>query len=318
MTLALQLITYKSARFLPALLTALKNQTIQGWTLYVRDHSESSEEQARIHELLRASDVPHVFEAGLNTGFAGGHNALFEQHQADAVALVNPDLVPDPGYYQTLLTWLETHPDAGSCQGVLLRERDGVRDGTVDSLGLDRRGIGDIRDAGAGTQHIGTAEPRRVFGVSGAGPVYRRTSLEKAAPTHGAFLDSRFFLYKEDVELAFRLHRAGEEAWLVPQAMAGHGRAVGSHGFVARVRDEFKRSSIVRVSSAVNQWKIYMLHGTLEGDVRSHTRTFVAELGRIALLALSPHLLWRALREILRDRASLHASRKIYHQRFIL
>lgn len=320
MTLALQLVTFNSSSHLSKLLPALRAQTLQGWTLYVRDHSGKAEEAARVEAALHDSGVPFWFEAGENSGFANGHNRLYQQHAAEAVALVNPDLVPEPDYYGRLVEHLATHAGVGSVQGLLLRGDSGdPASAKVDSLGLEVRGIGDVRDGGAGKaarSYLGNTEPFKVFGVAGAGPVYRRSALEWAKPTHGCPLDERFFLYKEDVELAIRLHRAGYEAHLLPSARSWHGRAVGRTSFRDRVRSEFTRPAVIRVASYVDQWKIYVMHASPRTAWSRLPATIVAEVLRTVALLLSPKLFLRAWSEFFRDLRSLIRSRQNYAQRF--
>jgi GT2 family glycosyltransferase len=320
MTLALQLVTFNSSPYLSKLLPALRAQTLQGWTLYVRDHSGKAEEVARIEAALRESGVPFQFEAGENIGFANGHNRLYQQHAAEAVALVNPDLIPEPDYYEQLVGFLADHAGAGSVQGLLLRGQSGdPAVAMIDSLGLELRGLGDIRDGGAGTPahaYLGSLEPLKIFGVAGAAPVYRRSALEWAKPTHGCPLDERFFLYKEDVELAIRLHRAGYEAFLLPSARSWHGRAVGRTSFRDRVRSEFKRPAVIRVASYVDQWKIYVMHASPRTAWSRLPATVVAEVFRTVALLLSPKLFVRAWSEFFRDFRSLRRSRQDYAKRF--
>lgn len=323
MTLALQLVTYFSAEHLPRLFASLAAQTRRDWTLYVRDQSQNEQEAARIVELLNASDIPYLFEVGENVGFGAGHNRLFEKHQAEAVALVNPDVVFEPTYYERVLQMLEKDEVYGSLQGILLHAGEQGR--VIDSLGLKVLGFGDVRDLGTGellslwNRRFALNEVLAIFGVSGAAPVYRRMALEKAASTHGPFFDDRFFLYKEDVELAIRLHRAGLKAGMVVSARAEHVRTLSRRSLWTRIRQEFKRSLIIRTANYTNQWRIYFMHMQFASSWSAWIFTLAAEAGRTAgMLILTPHIFFRALREIFCDRASLLTSRRLYQRRFPL
>jgi len=311
MKLAWQLVTFHSSPHLVKLLPALADQTLRDRVLFVRDHSGDAAEQARVQELLQASGLVYQFEIGENVGFARGHNALFSQHDAEYVALVNPDLMPEPTYYEALVARLEADSSLGAVQGVLLRGTPDDPRG-IDSLGLEVRGLGDVRDAGAGSPietWLNRRDPVSVYGVSGAASVFRRASLMRAS-LDGSLMDARFFLYKEDVELALRLHRSGARAELVPAARSWHVRSVGRRGLIARFQDEFRRSPVVRVSSYANQWKIYFLHASCPPHWSSLGKTVFAELLRTFALLLSPKLFVRAWREILRDAPDLLKSRR--------
>ena len=61
------------------------------------------------------------------------------------------------------------------------------------------------------------------MGVAGALPCYRREALEQA----GLF-DERFFSYKEDVDMAFRLRHAGWASYHIGGARSCHERGLGA------------------------------------------------------------------------------------------
>ena len=320
MALALQLVTYFSSEHLPRLFASLKAQTYSDWELYVRDQSENAAEVNRVQQLLDVSDIPFVFEAGANIGFASGHNALYSQHTADFVGLVNPDIVFEPTYYQEIVRSFSVS-DWDALQGVLFTFGTDKR--VIDSLGLRVLGFGDVRDLGAGNSvvdwhdrlHAQNVLP--VFGVAGAAGVYRRTALEKARSTHGAFLDSRFFLYKEDVELAIRLYRSDAKSGIVVAARAEHVRSLQRRSIWMRLHHEFTRSRVVKTSNFANQWKMYLMHGEGDSSLKAWAYSMFAEVGRtIGIVMTSPRSYFRAIREVVRDRVSLLVSRREYHQRF--
>ena len=82
------------------------------------------------------------------------------------------------------------------------------------------------------------AEPYRVFAAPGAAPVFRRDVFDAL----GGY-EERFFLYYEDVDLAFRAVLAGYHALLVPSARVMHrlGATTRSH---ARARFYVARNSV--------------------------------------------------------------------------
>ena len=97
------------------------------------------------------------------------------------------------------------------------------------SMGQGVRSLGHARDDREGTIEV--------FGVSGALPIYRRKAIEQVMyngqtrPTFaigkssvGQMFDEDFFMYKEDVDLAFRLRAAGWKAYVATEARAWHDR----------------------------------------------------------------------------------------------
>lgn len=113
-------------------------------------------------------------------------------------------------------------------QGKLYRElpTEG-KYGIIDSCGLQMKPWGQIVDIGQNQPDKGNFEAQaEVWGVTGACALYRLEALKQVADKHGIF-DERFGSYKEDVDLAWRLRRAGWKAVFTPRAMAWHGRGVG-------------------------------------------------------------------------------------------
>jgi GT2 family glycosyltransferase len=123
-----------------------------------------------------------------------------------------------------LVSGLEDHPECGSAVGKTLLPADGGQR-RLDSAGLfiDRsrhqylRGHGEI-DAGQYNQ------PGEVFGADGAVPLFRRRALEDVS-VFGQVYDEAYFVYHEDVDLAWRIRLLGWKSWYDPLAIAEHDRS---------------------------------------------------------------------------------------------
>ena len=248
---AIQVILYNSADKIDALNASLEAQTFKDVEILYRDNSKEE-----------------------NIGFAGGHAALYEKHQAPFVMLLNDDAKLAPDYVERVMSVMESHAEIGSITGLVYRE-DGK---TVDTTGLEYHCLGKIVDR----QTIPSAG--EVFGVSGAVGLYRRSAIEKA----GGLFDPTWFMYKEDADLALRLRRAGYRAWFEPKAIAWHARGLKTegHGVLTRVKNECKRPWVLRKHSYLNQWKIYRrFWSTIEW--RDRMCTVRAEILRTGLFVLA-------------------------------
>jgi GT2 family glycosyltransferase len=80
-------------------------------------------------------------------------------------------------------------------------------------------------------------ELREVDWVSGAAMLLRRKALEEIG-----LLDERFFMYCEDVDICYRLNRAGWKVYYVPEARVTHHIGVSSDRKPLRVLWEHHRS----------------------------------------------------------------------------
>lgn len=214
MKLAVQILLYKSSNHLKELMDSLVVQTFRDFELFVLDNSTDAAEAERCLEVVEASGLPHTFLAGeKNLGFAGGHDKLFLMHRAPFVLLVNDDTKLDPRYIEHVMKRIESDDRIAAVGGLLYR-MDGK---DVDTSGLIYKSLANVVDR---REEVKTAE--RVFGISGAIALYRRSAVEKA----GGLFEPDWFMYKEDVDLALRLKERGFEAWYEPAAIAWHKRGI--------------------------------------------------------------------------------------------
>jgi GT2 family glycosyltransferase len=199
-------------------------------------------------------------EMGGNAGFAAAINAGIRASSAAWVLIGNDDLFVTPHYLATLVAFLEARPQAAAAQGKLVRPSTGGVP-TIDSAGVRGRRSRGFFDAGEGMPDAGQYdEVTEVFGCTGAAMVCRRAALDDVA-LDGEVLDEQFFMYKEDVDLAWRLRHRGWECWYVPAAVATHARTSHSHGgrgYLPAAGAYFaghrKKASHVRVHSLKNPW----------------------------------------------------------------
>ncbi|MGI8803849.1 MAG: glycosyltransferase family 2 protein [Solirubrobacteraceae bacterium] len=168
-----------------------------------------------------------------NRGFPAGVNAGIEATSGDWLLLLNNDATLDPGAVDELLAAAIDRPRVGA----LAAQLRFVADGNINSAGfaVDRLGVGFER-------HIGRAPedseqvPTPVFGASAGAAMLRRAMLEDV----GGF-DSSFFLYLEDVDLAWRARMRGWECLYVPASVAHH-----HHSSTSVHRSPFKHFHVGR------------------------------------------------------------------------
>jgi GT2 family glycosyltransferase len=140
--------------------------------------------------------------------------------EVDAVAVLNDDLVLEPGGLTELAAELDRRPNAAAAQGVVVEL---ARPERVDGCGIGWNRDWQAVQIGQGeTPPPRNAAPFEIFGVSATAALYRTTALRAVAGAAAPFFDPRLGSYYEDVELAVRLRDAGFESWCVPRARARH------------------------------------------------------------------------------------------------
>jgi GT2 family glycosyltransferase len=262
-------------------------------------------------------------DPGHGAGFCRAVNAGYAVVGGDFVLLMNDDVLVTPTYLSTLVELFARRPRAGLATGKLLRYdfRTGRPTGAIDSAGLASRRNRRFYDRGAGEPDRGQFEEEaEVFGVSGAALVGRRSALAEAE-LDGRLLDEDLFMYKEDVDLSWRLRLLGWEAWYVPEAVAHHGRTsrAPTARYVADLRGfhraERAKPQYVRFHSLKNQWLVLVANEDAANFVRDAPFIVARELAVLGYnLVLAPRTLL-ALRDFVRALPRALVKRRIVRSR---
>ena len=184
---------------------------------------------------LQTQDV-RVITLGENYGFAEGYNRAIAQVDSEYVVLLNSDVEVTPHWLDTMLEYMDAHPDVMAAQPKVLSwiskqeyeagkraaicfEHAGAAGGMMDILGYpycrgrlmthveeDRGQYDDVKP---------------IFWATGA-CLLTRTRVYKEL----GGLDARFFAHQEEIDLCWRMHNyaSGEEPTIVaiPQAVVYH------------------------------------------------------------------------------------------------
>ncbi len=155
-----------------------------------------------------------VIETRNNLGFAAGNNIAIRRTSSEFVLLLNSDAIVHPGAVHGLLDTISTGDRVGSAAATMVfRSNPNV----VASAGIDVFSNGLALDRDLGRPLDTVQDGVSIFGVSAGAAIYRRAALEDV----GLFPES-FFMYLEDVDLAWRLRLRGWESRLSSGAVVEH------------------------------------------------------------------------------------------------
>jgi GT2 family glycosyltransferase len=204
---------------------ASKGVAIAVWLM---DDDPSSELEGEITQRWPPQGWPSVTytRASRNLGFAATCNAGIRLGSAPYVMTLNQDARVEPDYIARLVDLMQAQPRVASAGGVLLLQRQPWLDPEeiIDTAGIEfRRGRRPV-DIGQGDTNRGQYDGvREVFGVCAAAALYRREAIERLADETGIFSE-RFFMHKEDTDLAWRLRRFGHASIVDGRARGFHAR----------------------------------------------------------------------------------------------
>ena len=178
--------------------------------IFVADNGSTD---SSTHLLHREFPEVNVIELGGNYGFCGGYNRALKQITADYFVLLNSDVEVSQGWLTPLKTLLDGNPAIASVQPKILSYRykklfeyAGAGGGFLDSLGYPfcRGRVFDYVEEDTGQYN----DTRPVFWSSGACMMVRSEKFHE----HGGF-DEDLFAHMEEIDLCWKLNRAGSEIY---------------------------------------------------------------------------------------------------------
>ncbi len=160
-----------------------------------------------------------------NYGFAEGYNRSIELTKYPYTVLLNDDVRTPEGWLEPLVDYLDSNPQVGAVQPKLLKDRDdnrqvfeyaGAAGGFIDKHGFPfcRGRIFDSVEDDRG-QYDG--EPVSIFWATGACLVVRSDLYMQVGG-----LDKYFFAHMEEIDLCWRIHRAGYDIRVIPSSRVYH------------------------------------------------------------------------------------------------
>ncbi|NLF00804.1 MAG: glycosyltransferase family 2 protein [Anaerolineales bacterium] len=206
------IVNWNGRAYLEPCLSAVFRQDFQDFAVIVVDNGSTDGSC----EFIRVT-FPQVrlIENHENLGFAAANNQAIQASQSALIATLNTDTVVAPGWLGALVQAMERDPRVGMCASKMLLAS---ATGTIDAAGIavDRAGIAsNVRHGEPDSPEANV--PSAVFGACAGAALYRRAMLDEI----GLF-DPDFFMYMEDVDLAWRAQWADWRAVYVPEAVVVH------------------------------------------------------------------------------------------------
>ncbi|MBN1184757.1 MAG: glycosyltransferase [Bacteroidales bacterium] len=163
-----------------------------------------------------------------NQGFSKANNQAIKQATGKYVLLLNPDTVVEEDTFIKCIQFMETHPDAGSIGVKMIDGKGNFLPESKRSLPTPFVAFSKIfglsklfpKSKVFGRYHLGFLdkdETHKVDVLSGAFMFIRREALDKSG-----LLDEDFFMYGEDIDLSYRIIKAGYSNYYFPKTTIIH------------------------------------------------------------------------------------------------
>lgn len=169
-----------------------------------------------------------LIENKKNTGFSFANNQAIKESHAKYVLLLNPDTLVEEDTFEKIIKFMNEHQDAGGL-GVLMVDGKGI------FLPESKRGLPTpmvafykIFGLSAlfpkskifGRYHLGYLDKNKTHEIeilSGAFMLIRKKVLDEIG-----LLDETFFMYGEDIDLSYRITKAGYKNYYFPETKIIH------------------------------------------------------------------------------------------------
>ncbi|MBW4028360.1 glycosyltransferase family 2 protein [Acidipila rosea] len=247
-------VTHNSSKFLGRCIGGIDSQTLPPDAVVIVD--SGSTDPGYLRALSHRPNYSLLLRK--NIGFCAANNLGWRECQTlDYILLLNPDAFLPPDFLANALDFMDrsANLDVGAISGVLLGydiDKDQPT-GLIDSTGIDQRWYGRLHDRDQRSPVANLARyhlPEPANALCGALMLCRNKALREVC-TSGELFDPTFFMYKEDIDLSWRLKASGWKILFHPDLWAYHCRGwKGRHNV----------SKAARVMSSRNELRLFKKH----------------------------------------------------------
>ena len=201
-------------QFLPSVIQHSKNATV-----IVADNASTDQSLKILQENF---STVQVIKLDRNYGFCGGYNRALRQVDAQYYVLLNSDVEVSAGWLDPLVTLLDSNPSIAAVQPKILAhhqkdhfEYAGAGGGFIDSFGYPfcRGRLFNDTEKDTGQYN----DTREVFWATGACMMVRSKVYQELGG-----LDEDFFAHMEEIDLCWKIQRAGLQVFYCGDSQVYH------------------------------------------------------------------------------------------------
>ncbi|MEQ1798855.1 MAG: glycosyltransferase family 2 protein [Lacibacter sp.] len=218
-SVAVVILNWNGQKFLQQFLPSVIASTYINKRIIIADNRSTDDSVAFLQQQFPTVEI---LTSSKNYGFAGGYNFFLQQIKADYYVLLNSDVEVEAGWIEPIIELMEANSKIAACQPKILSyqnkemfEYAGSSGGWIDALGypFSRGRVFDVLEKDHGQYN----DNAPIFWASGA------AMFVKAELYHelGGF-EEFFFAHQEEIDLCWRMQRAGYLIYVCPQSVVYH------------------------------------------------------------------------------------------------
>lgn len=218
--IAVAILNYNGEQILKTYLHTVFEHLPKNTQLYVIDNGSS--DQSMLYVAQKFPEIKRIL-LGQNNGFAGGYNKGINQiTDVDYILLLNSDVRVSGEWIEPLVQRMQSNPLIMACQPKILSDQNpnyfeyaGAAGGMIDLLGysFSRGRMMHQIEADQGQYN----DARQIFWASGAAIMVNAKMFKSI----GGF-DQDYFAHQEEIDLCWRIQRAGGQVWYEPNSKVYH------------------------------------------------------------------------------------------------
>ena len=218
-SVAVVILNWNGEKFLEKFLPYVIASTYENMEIIVADNAS---DDGSIVFLKENYPEIKILESGTNEGFAKGYNSVLKKVSADYYILLNSDIEVSEDWIEPVISLMESDEKIAACQPKILSfknreqfEYAGACGGFIDKLGypFTRGRIFETCEQDNGQYD----DSMQIFWATGAALFVRSAVFHEL---NG--FDEYFFAHQEEIDLCWRMQRAGYKIYAVPSSHVYH------------------------------------------------------------------------------------------------
>jgi GT2 family glycosyltransferase len=218
-SVAVVILNWNGRHFLEKFLPSVMASSYENLQVIVADNASTDDSVSFLQ--TNYPGIKIIFNP-INEGFSKGYNTALKQVAADYYVLLNSDVEATAGWIEPVISLMEKDKAIAACQPKILSyqnksqfEYAGASGGWIDQYGypFSRGRVFDFCENDEG-QYNDVAE---IFWASGAAMFVRASVFHELKG-----FDEMFFAHQEEIDLCWRMKRAGYKIFVVPASVVYH------------------------------------------------------------------------------------------------